>query len=234
MSWISLGVGVAGGVAQIIAAGKKKKEKALEQHAENAPQYAGSKGIDQYFAQAEQMANTAAEQTAQYKLGQLQNQRNMASGLAGSNVVQGGQGLVSKLVQGTNDASMKNLVGAQQLKNQRFNQFGQAAQMKSAQDLRKFQINQQQPWETKYNILARKAAAAADQVRAGVGNISSSISGASTLLGAKWMKDKGIDTGYGSYGSTGAYRAPNTIRNRKSAWGVENDVNPYGDDNEGV
>lgn len=193
MSWISIGVGAAGGVAQILAAGKKKKEQALERHAENAPKYEGNQGIDKYFAQAEQMANAAANQTAQYKLAELQNQRNMAAGLAGSNVTSGGQGLVSKLVQGANDASMKNLVNAQQLKSQRFNQLGQATQMKSADDWKKFQINKQQPWETKYGLLSAKAAAAANQVRSGLGNISGAITGASTMLGQKWLHDKGVN-----------------------------------------
>ena len=54
---------------------------------------------------------------------------------------------------------------AEAQKEARFGRLGQAAQMKSAEDYQKFQINQMQPWETKYNLLAARAAQAAARRR---------------------------------------------------------------------
>jgi len=188
MTWLAVGAGVgaATGLGQIIFSGKKKKEKALEAQAANAPKYGGDQGISEYYQQSKEKANTAAQQSALFKQGQQLQQRNLASGLAGSNIAKGGQGLVSNLVQGANDASMRNLVGAEAQKERRFGQLGQATQMKSADEMRKFQINQQQPWETKYNLLAAKAAKAAEQQQAGFANISGAATGAITGGAAKY------------------------------------------------
>ena len=163
--------GGATALGQILTAGKKKKEQALEQQANMMPKYAGSGALDTYYQQALQQANTAAQNTALYKNAMNQANRNLGAGLAGSNIAQGGQGLVSKLVQGADDASMRALSGAEQLKAQRFGQLGQATGMKSAEDMRKFQINQMQPFEAKYNLLAAKAARAAQQQQAGFQNL---------------------------------------------------------------
>jgi hypothetical protein len=188
MTWLAVGAGVgaATGLSQIIFSGKKKKEKELEAQAANAPKYGGDQGISEYYQQSKEKANTAAQQSALFKQGQQLQQRNLASGLAGSNIAKGGQGLVSNLVQGANDASMRNLVGAEAQKERRFGQLGQATQMKSADEMRKFQINQQQPWETKYNLLAAKAAKAAEQQQAGFANISGAATGLITGGVAKY------------------------------------------------
>ena len=163
--------GGATALGQILTAGKRKKEQALEGFAKTMPKYAGSSALDTYYQQALQQANTAAQNTALYKNAMNQANRNLGAGLAGSNVARGGQGLVSNLVQGANDASMRALSGAEQLKSQRFNQLGQATGMKSAEDYRKFDINQMKPFETQYNLLAAKAAKAAQQQQAGFQNL---------------------------------------------------------------
>lgn len=171
MSWISVGVGAATGIAQIAAAGKRKKERALEAQAANIPKFAGSPSLDQYYQQALQQANTAAQQSAMYKQGQNLAARNLAQGASLIQTGNIGQGAVSKLVQGANDATMSNLARAEAQKEQRFGRLGQAVGMKSAEDVRKFQINQMQPWEAKYNLLAARAAQAAQQQQAGLQNI---------------------------------------------------------------
>jgi len=163
--------GGATALGQILTAGKKKKEAALEAQAKMMPKYAGSSALDSYFQQAQQQANVAAQNTALYKNAMNQANRNLGAGLAGSNIAQGGQGLVSKLVQGADDASMRALGAGEQLKAQRFGQLGQATGMKSAEDQRKFQINQMQPFEAQYNLLAAKAAKAAQQQQAGFQNL---------------------------------------------------------------
>jgi hypothetical protein len=172
MSFVTVGivgasVGAAGGLTQVLTAGKKKKEQALESHAQNMPQYQGSSALDQYYQQSLQRANTAPSQSALYKQQQNQINRQMGMGLTGAQ----GQGDVARLVQGTTDASMRALAGAEQQKESRFAQLGNVAMQKAAEDARKFQINQMQPFEAKYNLLAAKAAAAAQQQQAGLQNI---------------------------------------------------------------
>lgn len=175
MSWVAIGVGAgtqaAAGLAQILTAGKRKKERAVEAQAANMPKYAGSQSLEQYYQQALQQANTAAQQSALYKQGQNLANRNLATGLASLSTRPGGQGAVAGLVQGANDASMSNLARAEAQKEQRFGRLGQAAQMKTAENYKQFQINQMQPWETKYNLLAARAAAAAAQQQAGWQNL---------------------------------------------------------------
>ena len=181
---ISAGAGIITGLAQALTSGKKKKEAALEAQAANAPKYAGSSTLDQYYQQSLQRANTAAEQSALYK-GQInQANRALAAGVGATTASGGGQGAIAKLVQGNVDATGRALAGAEQQKEQRFNQLGQVTQQKSAEDYKKFQINQMQPWETKYNLLAAKAAQAAAQKQAGLQNIVGSATSAATAFGA--------------------------------------------------
>jgi len=187
---ISSGLGVLGGLGQILTAGTKKKEKALEEQANKAPKYAGSQEIGQYYKMAQQQANTAAQQSALFKQNQQLQQRNLASGLAASNTTMGGQGLVSKLVQGANDASMKNLASAESQKERRMGALGQASQLMSADKMKQFQINQQQPWETKYNLLAAKAAQAAQQKQAGWSNIAGAAQTGAMALGSGGSKKR--------------------------------------------
>lgn len=185
---IAAGVGVLTGLAQALTSGKKKKEAALEAQAANAPKYEGSSALDQYYQQSLQKANTAAEQSALYK-GQInQANRSLAAGVGATTASGGGQGAISKLVQGNVDATGRALGMAEQQREQRFGQLGQVTQQKSAEDMRKFQINKMQPWETKYNLLAAKAAQAAQQQQAGFSNIAGAAMNAATAFGGKGSK----------------------------------------------
>lgn len=192
MTWVAAGVGAGvsalSGIAQIATSGKKKKERALEAQAANAPKYGGNEGIDKYYQQALEQANTSASQSALYKQGQNLANRNLAAGLGALSTRPGGQGAVAGLVQGASDTSMRNLAQAEAQKERRFGTLGQATQMKAGEDWKKFQINQQQPWETKYNLLAAKAARAAEQQQAGFQNISSAASGLLTTAASQGKK----------------------------------------------
>jgi hypothetical protein len=194
MSYVALGVAGVTGIVQIAAAQKKKKEAALEEQASHAPKYTGSNTLEKYYQQSQQLANTAAQNSALYKQNQNQANRNLGAGLAATNVIQGGQGAVAGLVSGANDAAGRNIAGAEAQKERRFGQFGQATQMKAADDWKKFQINEQQPWETKYNLLAAKAAAAAQQQQAGFSNLTNAaIAGARAGTAKSIAKgDKGV------------------------------------------
>jgi hypothetical protein len=181
---IMSGVGTLGSLGQILTAGKKKKEEALEAQAANAPKYGGSSALDQYYQQSLQQAMTPAAQSAMYKQQQNLINRNLASGIAATNLGRrGGQGLIQGLVQGSTDSAMRALGGAEQQKEQRFARLGLVTSQKAAEDARKFQINQMQPWETKYNLLAAKAAKAAQQQQAGFQNLMSNLQTGAMALG---------------------------------------------------
>jgi hypothetical protein len=188
MSFVTVGVvgaglGLAGGLTQVLTAKKGEKEKALEAYAANMPKYQGSSALDKYYQQSQQQANTAATQSALYKQQQQQINRQMGMGLTGA---MQGQGDVARIVQAGTDASMKSLAGAEQQKEARFAQLGNVTAQKSAEDMRKFQINQMQPFEAKYNLLAAKAAQAAQQQQAGLQNIIGAGQGAMSLAAAKY------------------------------------------------
>lgn len=167
---IPIGAQLIGGGLQAAFSGKKAKEAALEQQAANAPQYQGSSALADLYQRSLQQANTAAQQSAMYKQNMNLIRRNLAQGLA-AGAGKLGQGGVAKLVAGANDASSNALIGAEQQRERRFGQLANVTGQKAAEDYRKFQINQQQPWETKYNLLAAKAARAAEQQAAGLSNI---------------------------------------------------------------
>jgi len=181
---IMSGAGALGSLGQILTAGTRKKEQALEQQAANAPKFGGSSALDQYYQQSLQQAMTPAAQSAMYKQQQNLINRNLATGIGATNMGRpGGQGAIASMVQGSTDASSRALAGAEQQKEQRFARLGQVTSQKAAEDMRKFQINQMQPWETKYNLLAAKAAKAAQQKQAGFQNLMGSLQTGATALG---------------------------------------------------
>jgi hypothetical protein len=201
---IPVGAQLLGGALQAAFSGKREKEAALEQQAANAPKYQGSSALNDYYQKSLQQANTAAQQSAMYKQNMNLIRRNLAQGLAaGAGSGQLGQGGVAKLVAGANDASSNALVGAEQQRERRFAQLGNVTQQKAGEDFRKFQINQQAPWETKYNLLAAKAAKAAEQQAAGLSNIYGGLTQGAKLASTYDPKTK-------TFGGTTSYINPAT------------------------
>lgn len=191
---IPIGAQIAGGALQAAFSGKKSAEAALEAQAANAPKYQGSSALNDYYQKSLQQANTAAQQSAMYKQNMNLIRRNLAQGLS-AGAGQLGQGGVAKLVAGANDASSNALVGAEQQRERRFAQLGNVTQQKAGEDYRKFQINQQAPWETKYNLLAAKAARAAEQQAAGLSNIYGGLTQGAKLASSYDSKTKSFNTG---------------------------------------
>jgi hypothetical protein len=72
---------------------------------------------------------------------------------------------------------MQNLgAQAEAQRNQRFGQLGGAAQMKTAEDYKKFDINQMTPYNRMLQLKQYRAQAAADQYNAGMQSIASGAS----------------------------------------------------------
>ena len=192
MSYVAAGVAVGTSIYQIVKGANEKKiaRQKKEEAEKNAPKYTGSNTLEKYYQQSQQLANTAAQNSALYKQNQNQANRNLGAGLAATNVIQGGQGAVAGLVAGANDAAGRNIAGAEAQKERRFGQLGQITQMKSAEDFKKFQINQQQPWEMKYSDALAQGTAGAQTEQAGFQNAFNALGNAASAANARYMAKK--------------------------------------------
>jgi len=200
-----MGVGAGLSLYQIIKGAGEKKAATKQKNAlmANMPKYQGSQELDSLYQQEKAAAATPAQDTAQFKMGEQQSQRNLATGLGAAGAAGTlGQGMVSKLVQGTNDASMRNLVAAQNLKEQRMGRLGGLVGQKAAEGMRKFQINQQQPWELQFSDAMAKGTAGSQAQQMGFQNFSSQLGQFGAIQGSKdYLKQYAKYKGLG--GSTG-------------------------------
>jgi len=165
MAWAAVGVGAASLVGGLFSQGgvndararQEEEQRKLEIQAKNAPKYQGSAALDKYYTQSQTAANTGAEQSALYKQQMNQTNRLMGAGIAGLGSRPGGQGAVASLVQKGADLSGNAISQAYAQKEQRFGRLGQVAQQKAADDMRKFQINEQNPYETQLGLASARA-----------------------------------------------------------------------------
>lgn len=190
--------------------GGRKARKQLENL--QTPTYTPAKSISDLYAEAKQRYNTSPYASTLYKTQQQSIGRNVNQGLAGLQSRRLGIGGVSSLVQGANDASLKSAIAAEQQQEQRFGQYGQAANAMAGEERQAFNINQMMPYEKKYNLLAMKAQGNNQMANAGMQNIAGA--------GQSYMYGRALAGGQGSsvspdyseheYGSPRAstYRVP--------------------------
>ena len=155
--------GVAGFIQQ------RKATKALEKM--QSPTYSQNKGILDYYNKSLAKYKFNPYNTDLYRMQEQQANRGMASGLS---ALQGrGQALagVNSLVQGRNDNLLRAGVAAEQQQGQDLNRLGQASQLKAGEDQMAFQVNQQQPFDRKYNLLAMKAGGGSNVANSGITNL---------------------------------------------------------------
>jgi len=170
-----------GGLAQAFTSGVKKKERALERFSENSPQYNPNKSILDYYSTALNKYNISPYGSTLYKKTVQDAQRTTAQGLESLRGRGGAVAGVSNLIAGENDNLLKAATTAENMKAREFDVLGNATGMKAREEGKAFQINKQDPFERKYNLLAQKAAAAAKQKNDGLQNIFGGISNAATL-----------------------------------------------------
>ena len=167
---------VAGGQAIGSNQRRKSRERELDQFAKNSPLYKGSKSIDDYYQQALNRYSENPYQSQQYQLGAMNAQRATAQGIGALQDRRSAIGGISRLALGQTSA-MQNLgAQAEAQRNQRFGQLGGAAQMKTAEDYKKFDINQMTPYNRMLQLKQWKAQAAADQYNAGMQSVASGAS----------------------------------------------------------
>lgn len=164
---ISAGAGLIQSIVGGIKAGKAQKQ--LEKM--QSPQYAQNQGILDYYNKALTRYNVSPTDSAMYKRQMNNIGRGVATGISSLQDRRSGQAGISSILRAQNDASLNAEVAAEQQKNQRFGELGQATGMKAGEDRMAFDINQQQPFERKYNLLAMKAGAANQTANAGMSNV---------------------------------------------------------------
>ena len=176
------------GVYTAISAGKKQKraQQRLEELAKNSPLYKADKSIEDYYQKALSRFNENPYQSQQYQMGAMNARRATAQSLGALQDRRSAIGGISRLQAGQNYA-MQNLgAQAEAQRNQRFNQFGNATQMKSGEYQRQFDFNQMTPYNRKLQLEQMKAAAAGERLNAGMQMIGQGLSTAGTVAGAKY------------------------------------------------
>lgn len=168
---IMSGVQALGGIAQGVAGffGGRKARKQLENLA--TPTYTPAKSITDYYADAKQRYEASPYTSTLYNTQQQNIARNLNRGISGLQSRRQGIGGISSLIQGANDASLNAAVAAEQQKDQRFSQYGQAANAMAGEERQAFNINKMLPYEKRYNLLAMKAQANNQLANAGLQNI---------------------------------------------------------------
>lgn len=171
------------GAANAISGNKKQKsaQRNLDALAKNSPLYKADKSIDDYYRQSLNRFNENAFQSQQYQMGAMNARRATAQGLGALNDRRAGIGGATKLA-AVQNAAMQNLgVQAETQKNQRFNQFGNATQMKSADYQRQFDYNKMTPYNRQLQLEQMKGAAGGEQANAGYQQIGQSFNNAAAF-----------------------------------------------------
>jgi hypothetical protein len=165
---------------------QKKAQRSLEDLAKNSPLYKADKSIDDYYQKALSRFNENPYQSQQYQMGAMNARRATAQSLGALQDRRSAIGGISRLEAGQNAAMQSLGAQAEGQRNQRFNQFGNATQMKSADYQRQFDFNQMTPFNRKLQLEQMKAAAAGERLNAGMQMIGQGLSTAGTVAGAKY------------------------------------------------
>ena len=187
------GLGAIGGLVQSIGAGKKRK-RAEQQLEAQVRGFQPNASIMDYYNKALAKYNPNPYQSAAY--GQQKNMidRNLATGLNAAQNKRMGLAALGGLVQQANDNSARAAGSAEAAGRQDLGQLAQAAQMKTNEQQKKFDMM--------YNLTAQKAGAYAQTQNTGIQNIFSGLSNAAYLYDNNnnvnnW--DNGINAGANAY-----------------------------------
>lgn len=136
-----------------------------------SPTYVKNQSILDYYSKALQKYNLSPYETAGYKKNVQDVGRGTTTALDALRGRGGAVAGVNNIIASANDNILKAGVDAENRKAQEFNVLGNATGMKAGEDRRAFDINQQQPFERKYNLLAMKASGGNKVEGAGISNI---------------------------------------------------------------
>lgn len=169
------------GIAQSIFGANKAKKYQRQLDNMQSPTYNPNRGILDFYNQALARYNVNPTESALYKRQSQNIQRNQAAGIMGLNDRRSVLAGLPSLLRASNDAALNTEVAAEQQRDQRFSQLGQATEAKAGEERTAFDVNQMQPFERKFNMLAQRAGAANQLTNTGLSNIFGGIQNLSMM-----------------------------------------------------
>lgn len=161
------------GLAQSIIGGitARKQQKKLMGMIDNTPKYEANKSIMDYYGQALSRYGVSPTESALYKQQMQGINRNVANAVGATQDRRGGLAGISSILRGANDATLSANVAAEQQRDRRFNELGQATNMRAQEEQKAWQQNTMLPFELKYNLTSQRAGAANQTANAGLQNV---------------------------------------------------------------
>ncbi len=187
------------GLAQAIFGGSKAKKYQKQLEGMQSPTYSANKGILDYYNQALARYNVNPTESALYKRQTRDIDRGLSTGIGALQDRRSGTAGISSLFRSANDAKLDANVAAEQQRDQRFSQLGGAAEMKAGEERTAFDINQMQPFERKFNMLAQRAGAANQLANTGLSNL---FGGLQNWQMSNALKGSGSSSGGGGFYNT--------------------------------
>lgn len=201
---------VGGGLIQSIIGGigAKKRQRELEKFNATAPKYQANQGIMDYYNQALARYNVNPTESALYKRQMQGIDRNVSNSINALQDRRSATAGASSLLRAANDARLDANVAAEQQRDQRFSQLGGAAEAKAGEERTAFDVNQMQPFERKFNLLAQRAGAANQLANTGISNAFGGLQNLSMIDAMRGSSGKGgfFNTAMGNkYKKTGGW-----------------------------
>ena len=180
---IAAGTGAAASGAMAIGSNqrRKRRERELDEYAKQSPLYGGSKPISEYYQTALNRYKENPYQSQQYQVGARNVQRATAQGIGALQDRRSALGGIARLAQGQADALTNLGVSAEGQRNARFGQLGAATQMKNADLMHQFNINQMDPYQRQLQLKQMKSQAANEEYARDVSNTMSNLSNAASI-----------------------------------------------------
>jgi hypothetical protein len=165
------GVQALAGAGQAVFSGAKGAAAGLEGELKNAPQYTGGGSIMDYYKQAYQRSRVLPTELASYKT-QMQNiGESTAQGLGALAGRRSALAGVGSILRGQQQAQQQAVVAGEAEQSRRIGQLGNAAQMKTAEETKRYQYNALAPYERRLQAATQKLQAAQARKDAGFQNI---------------------------------------------------------------
>jgi hypothetical protein len=180
---VGAGIGLYQGISGAVKA--HKNEEALQNQVN---QFQPNQSILDYYNKALARYSPNPYESTQYQQQNNQIQRNLATGINAANNKRQGLGALGGLVQQANDASAKAAGSADQAQKGELQQLGQAANAKTAEQQKKFDMQ--------YNLTAMKAGAGASMENSGISNLYGGLSNAAYLYGNTGLNSRSGSTSY--------------------------------------
>jgi hypothetical protein len=193
------GIQAGGGFLQSLASGTGEAKAGLEGELQNAPQYTGGGSIMDYYKQAYQRSKVLPTELASYKT-QMQNiGESTAQGLGALAGRRSALAGVGSIIRGQQQAQQQAVVAGEAEQSRRFGQMGSAAQMKTGEETKRYNLNVLAPYERRLQAATQKLQAAQARKDAGLQNIIGGVNLAamgslSGLGGAKTTTNVGKTT----------------------------------------